>query len=85
MAGWRDHVSAAKSSAPTLNMGVGVAMTPQTKVPTTLMGWRDHIDDSAAAAMDIRKHIGAQMGSALTDDPDHQAAIAGAVTNILGK
>jgi hypothetical protein len=85
MATWRDHVSAAKSATPTLNFGAQVNMVQPAKIPTTQQGWRDHIDDAAAAAMDVRKHIGATMAGALTDDPDDQKAVAGAVINAMGK
>jgi hypothetical protein len=80
---WRAHFKAQKAGGtPTLNMGATVAPAGVAYTPTTALGWRDHfMDQSKAKADDATAQT---VAAHLTDDPDHQAQIAGAISDYMG-
>jgi hypothetical protein len=86
---WREAMKAIKSgAAPQLGFGVSAQVIKQPEVPTTAMGWRDHVQDMRQAQLNkpgdaIADHVGQHVASALVDNPDHQAAVAGAVSSAV--
>jgi hypothetical protein len=81
---WRQHFKSMKG-APKLDMGTAVAPVGVAYTPTTALGWRDHFaDQQKAKAEDGGKGVANAVAAHLTDDTDHQAQIAGAISNYLG-
>jgi hypothetical protein len=84
---WRDHFKAMKAAAPKLNMGTAVTTGGVAYTPTTSLGWADHFNDMRKAQLTDEgqaKGVGGAIAQHLTDDPEHQAAISGAINGALG-
>jgi hypothetical protein len=84
---WRTHFQTLKA-APKLNMGVAITQAAPAYTPSTALGWRDHYQDQRKAQLtDVgtgKTGVADQVAQHLTDNPDHQASIAGAITSALG-
>ena len=86
---WRQHLQAMKG-APQLSFGKSANVQAPQHVPTTQLGWRDHFQDMSADKMadsrgvhPLAAHVGNSVASVLTDNPEHQQQIAGAVAGMM--